>query len=252
MAITSNGMVTLSDLRNEYVAASGPVSMSQLNRGGGYVPLGGSRNTAIPTSGSNLSFSKYRNTSKTVSVTYEIIGGGGGGGFGVDDGGEGNRGTYAGSGTASTLSVNSTGSWVAQITASGGRGGENCGRSRGANGGTGAASAYGSGGSGGRLNSNGSSASSANYGAGGGGAGGDKGSTYDSGGCAGSGGSASEQQTGTLTLEYDTSIRLSVGSRGLGGNSTYDGGRGAGGYAKATWDGKVNSLTSSSADYLIN
>lgn len=247
MAITSNGRVTLSDLRNEYVAASGPVSMSQLNRGGGFVPLGGTRNTSIPTTDSNLAFSKYRNTSKTVSVTYEIIGGGGGGGYGVNDGGEDRRGTYGGRGGASTL-VSQAGT----ISVAGGSGGQNCGGSRGTAGTSGATSEYGRGGSGGSLNSNGRSAPSSSYGAGGGGAGGDKGSTYDAGGCSGRGGNAGTYETGTITVSYDTSITLSVGSGGSGGNSTYDGGRGAGGYARATWDGKVQFRTSSSADYVIN
>ena len=247
MAITSNGMVTLSDLRNEYVAASGPVSMSQLNRGGGYVPLGGSRNTAIPTTDSNLSFSKYRNTSKTVSVTYEIIGGGGGGGFGVDDGGEGYRGTYGSTGGTSTL-VSPAGT----ISATGGSGGENCGGARGTAGAAGSSSHYGGGGGGGARNSSGVSAPAASYGAGGGGGGGDSGSTYDEGGCGGFGGNASTRKTGTITVSYDSSVSLTIGSKGIGDARGYAGANGAGGYAKFTWDGKSHTRTSGSASYTIN
>lgn len=247
MAITSNGKVTLSALRNEYVAASGPVSMSQLNRGGGYVPLGGSRNTAIPTTDSNLSFSKYRNTSKTVVVTYEIIGGGGGGGFGVGNGGEGYRGTYGGSGGTSTI-VSPAGT----ISAAGGSGGENCRGSRGTVGTSGATSYYGSGGSGGARNTDGRSASASNYGAGGGGGGGDAGSTYDEGGCSGKGGNAGTRQTGTITVSYDSGVTITIGARGAGGLSQYNAGNGAGGYAKITWDGKSQVNTSGSVIHSIN
>lgn len=247
MAITSNAAITMSALRAEYKGGSAAVSMSQLNRGGGYVPTGGARNASIPTSDSNLSFSKYRNTSKNVVVTYEIIGGGGGGGFGVDDGGEGYRGTYGSTGGTSTL-VSPAGT----ISATGGSGGENCGGARGTAGAAGSSSHYGGGGGGGAQNSSGVSAPTASYGAGGGGGGGDSGSTYDEGGCGGFGGNASTRKTGTITVSYDSIVSLTIGSKGIGDTSGYSGADGAGGYAKFTWDGKANARTSGSASYTIN
>ena len=247
MAVTSNNEVSLSAIRNEFKASSGQVSMSQLNRGGGYVPLGGSRNTSIPTTDKNLSFSKYRNTAKYVVVTYEIIGGGGGGGFGVGNGGEDYRGTYGGSGGTSTL-VSQAGT----ISAAGGSGGQNCGGNRGTAGGAGASSHYGGGGGGGARNTDGGSAPAASYGAGGGGGGGDNGSTYDAGGCSGFGGNASTRKTGTITVSYDSTVAITIGGAGAGGLSQYNAGNGAGGYAKFTWDGKSNSRTSGSASYTIN
>ena len=247
MAVTSNSQVNLSDIRNEFKASSGPVSMSQLNRGGGFVPLGGARNTSIPSTDSNLSFSKYRNTAKSVVITYQLIGGGGGGGFGVDNKGEDNRGTYGGSGGSTTL-VSTAGT----ITGAGGTGGENCGGGRGSGGRSGASSPYGSGGAGGSLNSNGGDASGGRYGAGGGGGGGDSGSTYDSGGCSGFGGNAGTRKTGTMTVAYDSVISLNIGSKGIGPTSGYDGGDGAGGYAKITWDGYSKASTSGSNSHTIN
>ena len=253
MAITSNNSISMSALRAEYKGGSAAVSMSQLNRGGGHVPLGGSRNTSIPTSDSNLSFSKYRNTSKTVSVTYEIIGGGGGGGFGVDDYGEPYRGTYGGSGGASTL-VSQAGT----ISAAGGSGGENCGGARGSRGHAGASSAYGSGGAGGNYGLSGSAAPSASYGAGGGGGGGDTSSTWDRSGCSGKGGNAGTRKTGTITVSYDSTIAMSLGGGGAGDARGYGGANGAGGYAKFTWDGKSHGrgysyvFGSSPVSYTIN
>lgn len=247
MAVTSNNTVSLSAIRNEFKASSGQVSMSQLNRGGGYVPLGGSRNTAIPTTDKNLSFSKYRNTAKYVVVTYEIIGGGGGGGFGVNDYGESYRGTYGGSGGASTLA-----SQAGTISAAGGSGGENCGGARGSRGHAGASSDYGSGGAGGSYRASGSAAPSASYGAGGGGGGGDQSSTWDRSGCSGKGGNAGTRKTGTITVSYDSTVSLTIGSKGNGDTRGYSGANGAGGYAKFTWDGKSNFRTSGSASYTIN
>lgn len=251
MAITSNAEVTLSALRLEFKGStSGSVSMSQLKRGGGHVPLGGARNASIPTSDSNLSFSKYRNTSKTVVVVYELMGGGGAGGHGIDDGGS--RGTYALGGDSTTLVATAgtiTGASVQ--TAWGGAGGENMGGSKGTHGTNGASTVYGAGGTGGGENQPGGSPSSA-YGAGGGGGGGDDGSLYDSGGRSGFGGGAGNRRTGSVTVNYSTSISLSVGAGGIGPTTGYDGGDGAGGYAEISWDGKSNAITSGDASYTIN
>lgn len=240
MAITSNAAITMAALRAEYQGGSGAVSMSQLNRGGGYVPTGGARNSAIPTTDSNLAFSKYRNTSKTVVVSYEIIGGGGTGGHGAGDGGEGYRGTYGPAGGASYIKNGSS----TLVTANGGAGGENCKGNRGTTGTAGTGSHYGSGGSGGARNSYGSSPSSNAYGAGGGGGGGDNGSTYDEGGCSGEGGRAGTRETGSFTVGYDTSITMQIGDRGGTNTTSYDGAQGTSGYARITWDSKSSPKTS--------
>ena len=243
MAITSNAAITMSALRTEYKDGTGPVSMSELNRGGGNFPLGGTRNNTVPTTDNNLAFSKYRNTSKTVVVTYELIGAGGAGGFGVNN--NGSPGTYAPSGGSTTL-VSTAGT----ITGAGGAGGENMGGGKGTHGTDGASSAYGLGGTGGGENQSGGSPSA--YGAGGGGGGGDDGDTYDVGGRSGFGGGAGTRRTGSMTVNYSTSISLSVGAGGIGPTTGYDGGDGAGGYAGITWDSKSNARTSGSASYTIN
>lgn len=240
MAITSNAAITMSALRTEYKDGTGPVSMSELNRGGGNFPLGGTRNTAVPTTDNNLAFSKYRNTSKTVSVTYEIIGAGGTGGFGVNDGGEEYRGTYGAAGGASTINNGST----TLVTAGGGAGGENCDLPRGSAGQNGYSSHYGAGGAGGARQASGQSPAANSYGAGGGGGGGDNGSTYDSGGCAGDGGSAGTRKTGSFTVNYDTQITLTIGTKGSTNTTGFDGASGANGYGKLTWDAKTYTRTS--------
>lgn len=245
MAITSNAAITMSALRTEYKDGTGPVSMSELNRGGGNFPLGGTRNNTVPTTDNNLAFSKYRNTSKTVAVTYELIGAGGAGGFGVDNGGS--PGTYAPSGGSTTL-VSTAGT----ITGAGGAGGENKGGAKGTHGTDGASSAYGAGGTGGGENQHGGDAGSSAYGAGGGGGGGDDGALYDQGGRSGFGGGAGTRMTGSVTVNYSTSISLSVGAGGIGPTTGYDGGDGAGGYAKITWDNNSSARTSGSASYTIN
>ena len=246
MAITSNAEVTLSALRLEFKGStSGSVSMSQLNRGGGHVPLGGARNATIPATDSNLSFSKYRNTSKTVVVSYEIIGAGGAGGYGVGNGGT--RGTYAPSGGSTTI-VSTAGT----ITGAGGAGGENMGGGKGTHGTDGASSVYGAGGAGGGENQHGGDALTIAYGAAGGGGGGDDGDTYDEGGRSGFGGGAATRETGSVTVNYSTSISLSAGAGGIGPTTSYDGGDGAGGYAKITWDSKSRARMLGSASYTIN
>ena len=240
MAITSNNSISMSALRTEFKGGSAPVSMSQLNRGGGYVPLSGARNSAIPTSDSNLSFSKYRNTSKTVVVTYEIIGAGGTGGFGVGDGGEEYRGTFGAAGGSSAISDGS----ITLVTANGGAGGENCGLPRGRAGQNGYSSHYGAGGLGGALNQNGKSPKrgyfsfDVQFGAGGGGGGGDGGSFYDSGGCGGAGGSAGTRKTGSFPTNYDNVLTMTIGVRGSTNTPGHDGARGESGYVALRWDSK--------------
>jgi len=246
MGITSNGLVSMSALRTEYKDGSGAVSMSQLNRGGGHVPTGGARNSAIPTTDNNLAFSKYRNTSKTVSVGYEIIGAGGAGGFGVSDGGSNFKGTFGTTGGSSDIKDGST----TLVTAPGGRGGENCGGPKGTAGTAGQSSHYGPGGAGGARNSAGLNASG--FGAGGGGGGGDNGSTYDEGGHSGGGGRAATRLTGSLTLSYDTQVTLKAAVGSAGAGSVFRAGSGKSGYVRITWDGKSQSAASSTEVYTIN
>ena len=176
-----------------------------------------------------------------ITVNYEIIGGGGAGGFGVNDGGEGFRGTYAPAGTSSSI----TGSGIATITAAGGTGGENCGLGRGSTGGNGQASVYGPGGAGGARNSSGQNAPLGSYGAGGGGGGGDSGSTYDAGGCAGIGGNAGTRLTGTINVLSGTTISVTIGVQGVAENRGYKGGNGQSGYCKLTYSGITKEFTQS-------
>lgn len=67
MTLQSSGAISLNDIRNEFSVPL-PVSMSQLYRGGSYVPAfyyfkGGATpiNTTVPTSGT-ISFSNFYNT----------------------------------------------------------------------------------------------------------------------------------------------------------------------------------------------
>jgi hypothetical protein len=59
-----------------------------------------------------------------------------------------------------------------------------------------------------------------------------------------------------MTVNYSTSISLSVGAGGIGPttgySSMYYGGDGAGGYAGITWDNNSSARTSGSASYTIN
>jgi hypothetical protein len=230
------GTVTLADIQQEF-GGTEPISLSEYYRGGTYVP-DGAGTALIPTSGP-ISMNNFRGASKTVTITYAIIGGGGAGGFGVSDEGENNRGTFGGSGGASSIS----GDEFQTITAAGGSGGQNCGGNRGTVGTAGASTVYGSGGAGGALNSSGGAASG--YGAGGGGGGGDRGSTFDSGGCSGFGGGAGTRLTGTVEVDYGTTLTVSIGSGGPTNTPGYDGGAGAGGYCQITWNGNTSTFTSS-------
>ena len=68
MTLQSSGAISLNDIRNEFSVPL-PVSMSQLYRGGSYVPANYQFkgqfypvNTTVPTSGT-ISFSNFYNTS---------------------------------------------------------------------------------------------------------------------------------------------------------------------------------------------
>lgn len=233
MGIPASGQVTLSDLQVEY-GGTDPISINEYYRGGAYVPVGAGTAT-IPASGA-ITLDNFRGTSKTAVVTYNIIGGGGGGGYGAANK-EPGRGTYAASGTASTIS----GPGIQTITAAGGVGGENCGGGRGTSGTAGTSSAFGTGGAGGSLNSSGGSATG--YGAGGGGGGGDAGSTYDEGGASGFGGKAGTNLSGTVSVIYGTTLTIDLGTGGPGSTSGYAGGNGSPGRCQISWDGNSTIFT---------
>lgn len=232
--------ISFSQIKNEY-GGQGAVKLSDYYRKLGLVPDTPTcgKNTGVPTS-STIKFSNFYNTSKTTIVTYEIIGGGGGGGWGQGDG---YASSSAASGTSSKIENISTGATIK--TSTGGTGGRNAFAENPGLLGDGKTSYYGAGGSFNGYNSNGSSAPSSSYGAGGGGAGGDGSSTYDSSGGGGEGGFAATRETGTATVTFGQSLKITVGSGGAGGSSTYSGGNGAGGYAKITYQGLTSTYSAS-------
>jgi hypothetical protein len=238
MGIPSSGTVTLSDLQIEF-GGTDPIGLNEYYRGGPFVP-NVARNANIPTSGA-ISVDQFYGSGKAALVTYEIIGGGGAGGFGVTDAGEGNRGTFGGSGGNSAIS----GTGIQTITVAGGKGGENCGGERGTVGTAGQSTFYGPGGAGGARKQSGSPAPTSSYGAGGGGGGGDSGSLFDSGGCSGFGGKAGTRRTGTVEVIYGTTLTITIGNGGPTNTPGFDGGAGAKGYCKLTWDGNEQVFTSS-------
>ena len=154
----------------------------------------------------------------TLTVSYDITGGGGGGG------GEGTSGSAGGSSTIS-------GSGITTITSTGGSGG------LGATGSSsnGAASYWGPGGDDGQgaAGDSGDPAPAGSYGAGGGGAFGgvDLSSGY--------GGGASTRSTGSFTVTSGTQITIVVGAGGGGGTGLLGGGSGAGGIVLLTVGGTI-------------
>lgn len=234
MAVAATGALSFSAIAAEFGGA-GPLRMSDFYRGAGPVPAVGAPNLGIPTTGS-ISFADFRGGAKSVVVSYEMIGGGGGGGFGVGDGGSSGRGP---SGGASSLSANG----ATFASAAGGLGGLN--GQVGIQGEAGQGSAYGPGGPRGGANSAGGAAPASSYGAGGGGGGGDDGDTYDSSGNGGGGGQAGTRVTGTVTLNYGTTVLATIGARGLGAAAGYPGGPGAAGFSRLVWDDKSASFTAS-------
>jgi len=225
MTLPASGPISLSQVQTEF-GGENPISMSEYYRNGPYMT---DNNSGVPT-GNQIGMSDLRGTYKAFTVVYEVIGGGGAGGFGVDDGGEGYRGTYAPSGSDSVITFPDT-----TITSSGAQGGENCKGNRATAGENGFASYYGDGGAGGSLNNYGADA--VNAGSGGGGGGGDSGSLFDSGGCSGGGGQAATRQAGTYYLAAGGSISINVGSGGIAAAINYKGGDGAVGYVKLVVDG---------------
>ena len=234
MALSSTGTIKFSQIQAEHGGAN-PIKMSEYYRNGSYVT---SNNSSVGTSG-RLDMSDFRGTVRAVTITYEMIGGGGAGGFGVSDGGSSGRG---GSGSSSTLNGSSGGLSIS-VTAAGGQGGRNGYQSRLINH-DGQASHYGSGGAGGNNNSSGSNAPASHYGSAGGGGGGDASGLFDRSGNAGEGGNAGTRKTGSALLVPGTSITVVIGSGGPRNTPNYDGGAGAGGYARITKGNNVSTYSS--------
>lgn len=217
MALQTSGTITLNDLRNEF---GGDRSLDDYYRGGGNVP-NISQNNNVPTSG-EIRLSHFYGATDGIPLRIDVIGGGGGGGGGAEDGNPGGR---AGNGGDS---------WVRNpdstnvVFCEGGLGGAN-GDSGGVNGQGGEQSAFGRGGGNRNQRQNGLDAPADRWGAGGGGAGGDVDSgKNDSQGNGGEGGEAGDRLVGTYAASPGT-VSVRVGAGGNRGDSTWDGGRGAGG-----------------------
>jgi hypothetical protein len=229
----ASGAISMSNIVSTF-GGTGTASLSEYYRGGVNVPDGTLVNANIPKA-NTIKLSNYYNTGKAVTVTYELIGGGGGGGYGVDDGaGSGS----AGAGGSTTITYGGS-----TITGGGGAGGANGSLDRGSAARTGDSSHYGAGGTGGGNNSNASNATASHYGAGGGGGGGDADGTYDRSGNAGEGGFAGTRKTGTISVQYGTSIAATVGSGAGGASNATAGGSGASGWLQLKWDSTTYSKT---------
>lgn len=229
MAVKTSGPLSIQDIVNEF-GGTAPHSLSEYYRGGGLVPES-PVNSNVPTSG-EISLEDFYGSTNVLAVTYEIIGGGGGGGSGAEDRAPA-AGTFAPSGSSSSISIASTGDVL--VTSVGGRGGENHGGGDNGGGKPGEASFYGPGGAATSRNSSGNPAPATSYGAGGGGGGGDGPSWNDRSGQCGEGGRASVRQVGTLDIVPGTALTVRIGAKGAGSTrASYTGAAGAGGYAKLT------------------
>lgn len=234
----ANQRISLSQVQAEF-GGSHPIKMSEYYREGAFM-TGNNDDVPVNTGNTTITMNDFHGTIKAITVLFEIIGGGGGGGWGRANDASGN-GTYAESGY--TTQITHTDAIAFDHTVQGGAGGGNANRTWSAHaalGSAGQSSFYGSGGSGGSRNSHGGSASNSSYGAGGGGAGGDRPSTFDSSGSAGSGGNAGIRATYSKLLAPGQTVTVKVGRGGMGGNSTYDGGKGSGGYVKITAGNQVS------------
>lgn len=247
MAVKTSGPISVQDLVDEF-GGSVPHSFNEYYRGGGLVPAtpNSGRNNNVPTTG-EIQLTDFYSSSKTVVVTYDIIGAGGAGGRGFADGNGSGRSPSGGSSSISTFGV----------TAAGGLGGTN-GQTGSTNGQAGQASVYGAGGPGrskttdNNGNFPGYDAPAGSYGAGGGGGPGDAGNTYDSSGEGGGGGLAGTRLTGTRTVDYGSTVSFVVGIGGVSLPSTgRPGGTGANGLVKISYDG-INRTFTSSGSTVIN
>jgi len=230
MPINASGPLNITDLVNEF-GGSVPHSLSEYYRGGSLV-ANGAQNVNVPTSGP-ISLNNFRRASRTVLVTYQIIGGGGSGGYGLEDG--------TGSGSGGKGGNSSISGGGISIFATGGSGGANGDRFGG--GSAGQSTAYGAGGAAIGNGASGNPAPATSYGAGGGGAGGDDGGTYDSSGAGGQGGFAGVLLQGTFTVAYGQVLSIVIGGGGVSSGGVYQGGRGAGGFCRLSFDSKTVDFT---------
>jgi hypothetical protein len=219
-----------------------PHALSEYYRGGTRVPdiniPGITLNTNIPFAGRPLSLSNFYSSKKTISVTYEIIGGGGGGGAGRDDDQDRGRGTYVPPGGNSSIRFGGT----TVVLAAGGQSGESFAKGRNDPSGAGESTVYGAGGSRGPNNSPGGDA--VGFGAGGGGGGGDSPDLFDSSGNRGDGGRAGTRLTGIINAPTGTTLSIIIGAGQAGHKFQYTGGDGRSGYAKISFNGQVFEFTS--------
>lgn len=250
MTLQSSGAISIGDLRTEFDGGTGAISLGDFYRGGSRVPTS-STTTGVAASGA-INIGSFYSKRNALDVTYEIIGGGGGGG-----GGTANRPAQNGYHEPSAIAGDTGGtSTIKQgtttlVSAPGGTYGIGATTAymsgRDYFGTNGTASYYGAGGARGLENQHGTAAPNASYGAGGGGAGGDDYSTYDEPGYPGQGGGASTRKTGTLVVDDNTTLTVYIADGGIGGNSSYDGGKGAGGYCKLTYTKSTGSNVTSYA-----
>lgn len=240
MAINTTGPLSYSNIVNEF-GGEKPHSLSEYYRGGSRVP-NGTINNLIPTSG-QISLSNFRGSSNVIVVTYEIIGGGGGGGGGRNDDQGRGYGLYASSGGGSFIRQGAS----TLVDAPGGRGGFSFAFGWNDSRGAGDSTAYGPGGERGPNNGNGGNAPISSYGAGGGGGGGDRPSTFDSSGNRGEGGLAGIRRVGTLNIIPGSVLSIVIGGAGIGHDTIYDGGNGAAGFARLTFNSQSYDFTSSSS-----
>lgn len=238
MTVKTSGPISMSELANEFGGAA-PLSMSQYYRNRGRVLniTSNGVNNRVPESGP-LSMSNFYTTTRGVNFGYEIVAGGGGGGGGAND--PIGAGVYGGPGGNSAIYVNGT----IFVSVGGGAMGVSFGADRGANG-NGASSAYGGGGAGGGDNQPGQSASA--YGAGGGGGGGDAPSYSDKSGPRGLGGGAGAYTNGNWVLAAGSVLYIAIGGGSAYDHAPgyYDGGRGANGFARLYFSGRIVDFTSS-------
>lgn len=239
----ATGAISIGNIVTTF-GGTGTASLSEYYRGGVNVPDGSPVNAAIPKANA-IKLSNYYNAGKAVTVTYELIGGGGSGGGGWDDRGGSGRGN-AGGKTSITYAGTT-------IEGGGGTAGRNGAIDRASAARTGQASHYGAGGAGGAKNRAGGAAAASHYGAGGGGGGGDDPSRYDRTGEAGEGGFAGTRKTGTMSVQYGTSISAVAGAGGAKNTAgDFDGGAGASGYFKLTWDSTTYSKTAGTYTVTVN
>jgi hypothetical protein len=219
-----------------------PHALSEYYRGGARIPdiniPGITLNTNIPFAGRPLSLSNFYSSKKTISATYEIIGGGGGGGAGRDDDQDRGRGLYIPPGGNSLIMFGGT----TVVSAAGGQSGISFAADRNAPGGAGEGTVYGAGGA---FNGNNNPGGNAvGFGGGGGGGGGDAPAIFDSSGNRGDGGKAGTRLTGIINAPTGTTLSIIIGAGQAGHKFQYTGGDGRSGFARISFNGQTFDFTS--------